>query len=147
MGRFLILAGMLYIGGSVVYCVSEYSKATARYDSVGPGSSFGEQVQVGFETGYRHGSLMQWLFINLLIGSTVMAAGASVADSEDRQNVKESEPPGDDVPVDPLAELPDRRGNPFKRGHVSDIVIPRAKYTGPKNVFRKTIERPNSDGY
>lgn len=39
------------------------------------------------------------------------------------------------------------RKNPFQKGEVSDQVIPRGNFLQKRNRFRKTIERPNSDGY
>ena len=39
------------------------------------------------------------------------------------------------------------RKNPFQKGDTSDKVLPRGNFLQKRNKFRKTIERPNSQGY
>lgn len=46
-----------------------------------------------------------------------------------------------------LAAPETRNGNPFKKGEVSEKLLPRGEFWKKRNKFRKTTERPNSDGY
>jgi hypothetical protein len=136
MGKFLVFLGFVLGAGATVHYLQEVEAASTKYYAAT--GSFGQQFEVGWETGKRQIELTAWLAIELCVAGAMVIVGMKRV-ALDKQPVEETP----EVAID----LPDRSGNPFKRGEVSGRVLPRGQVWRNRNKFRKTIERPNSDGY
>ena len=106
--------------------------------------SFEQQFQVGKEAGERSVTLIFWLFVNQGISACICTFGKGIQAGEQQavedEKLRESEP---------VAEELDHswRKNPFSKGVVSNIVIPKGGFLAKRNKWRRTIDRPNSEGY
>ena len=141
MGRFLVFLGVL-IG---VGCVSEYVSGfeadwTKYYSEM---KSLPQKFDAAWATNERQIESGAWMVLGLCLSGGLILAGR-------RLIAGEKAPREDSIPVSAVAvpdRAQDRSGNPFKRGAVSETVLPRGEFHKNRNKFRKTIERPNSDGY
>lgn len=88
--------------------------------------------------------MLVFCLVGVAVGGTMVQVGKKWAAFEMAADQKLSGPL---VELSDMETLPTRRGNPFKRGEVSETVLPRGEFHKKRNKFRRTIERPNSDGY
>lgn len=88
-------------------------------------------------------SVRQVVLVALSLYLVSMAGGAIFKQGEDLEGAEiKQEQALDDGDLDH-----GWRKNPFQKGDTSDKVLPRGNFLQKRNKFRKTIERPNSQGY
>ena len=140
MGRFLVFVGLVLAAVVVAHFLQGFETELTGYYS-GRGTSQ-QRSDAAWETGKRQAESGAWMVLGLCLSGGLILAG--------RRMIAAEKTPRDSVPVSAVAvpeREQDRSSNPFKRGEVSETVLPRGDFHKKRNKFRKTIERPNSDGY
>jgi hypothetical protein len=130
--------GALWVFGSLGYFLwGTYEAWNGLAWASSIAASSGQVADWFGQTVVRQFELLFWLVVNVFGGGLLVKYGerreASETDSANLELLEEGDHSW--------------RKSPFQRGEVSEIVLPRGEFHKNRNKFRKTIERPNSEGY